>query len=499
MVVLGLFPSLLFAQLYRMEVDAQESGSQKVIDRVFTGNTVGLQVSFYDGGDPLPVTNWTMRFMYGYGQYDTNGMVPVFGTAGASNNVVVFDSATNVFFSENGSYYFSIVGTNTAGKVRTFARGRMIEEYDPATGGSYSNGIPMPWANLNFASKEWIVEYISTNEFETVVSYGTNSTTAYRGDWGASASNIAAQAAGWGDHAAAGYATGTPVYAETDSIALAAIVTNGAVASNAYAAATNAQQVANAALPASATNGWETGSHAGLMSLDGGSSRGTIRAVGNDIGYSIGIGVVDWVPDYESSYVGFDNYDGTGVLSLRSGTAENGHKAEFYLTEKVPYNSTEPWGGVTNTPLTLRPLHANIVADWIKIGTNAAVSNWPTDGGISAADAGTIATNVVAAYTNAMPLPGCAILPVDPATSNAWITGAYEFYAITSNLTPVNLCISNTVRRIGYSVTMMTTQAVTLATNMVRIGAAWTPSGTNLVVVWPHCDAALWRVKGQAQ
>ena len=69
----------------------------------------------------------------------------------------------------------------------------------------------------------------------------------------------------------------------------------------------------------------------------------------------------------------------------------------------------------------------------------------------------------------------------------------------TSNLTPVNLKISNSVRRIGYQVTMMTTQAVTLATNMVRIGAAWTPTGTNLVVVWPHCDAALWRVKGQAQ
>ena len=182
MVVMGLFPSLLFAQLYRMEVDAQESGSQKVIDRVFTGNTVGLQVSFYDGGDPLPVTNWTMRFLYGYGQYDTNGMVPVVGTAGASNNVVVFDSATNVFFSENGCYYFSIVGTNAAGKIKTFARGRMIEEYDPATGGSYSNGIPMPWGNLNFASKEWIVEYISTNEFETVVAYGTAANEAYRGD-----------------------------------------------------------------------------------------------------------------------------------------------------------------------------------------------------------------------------------------------------------------------------------------------------------------------------
>ena len=222
MVVMGLFPSLLFAQLYRMEVDAQESGSQKVIDRVFTGNTVGLQVSFYDGGVPLSMTNWSTRFLYGYGQYDTNGMVPVVGTAGASNNIVVFDSATNVFFSENGSYYFSIVGTNAAGKVRTFARGRLIEEYDPATGGSYSNGIPMPWGNLNFASKEWIVEYILTNEFETSVAYGTTDVTAARGDWFASVSNMSASNA-------------------------ASIVRVGAAASNALAEAIAAETAARAA------------------------------------------------------------------------------------------------------------------------------------------------------------------------------------------------------------------------------------------------------------
>ena len=48
--------------------------------------------------------------------------------------------------------------------------------------------------------------------------YGTETNTAYRGDWGASVSNLAAQAAGWGDHAAAGYLT-----AESDTAALAAV------------------------------------------------------------------------------------------------------------------------------------------------------------------------------------------------------------------------------------------------------------------------------------
>jgi len=125
---ISLFPSFLFAQLYRMEVDAQDSGENKVIDRVFTGNTIGMQVSFFDAGSALTVTNWNMRFMYGYGQYDTNGMVSIAGMAGASNNIVLFQSTTNAFFSENENYYFSIVGTNATGQIKTFARGRMIEE-----------------------------------------------------------------------------------------------------------------------------------------------------------------------------------------------------------------------------------------------------------------------------------------------------------------------------------------------------------------------------------
>ena len=49
--------------------------------------------------------------------------------------------------------------------------------------------------------------------------YGTETNTAYRGDWGASASNLAAQAAGWGDHALAGYLTAEtdPVFSASDA------------------------------------------------------------------------------------------------------------------------------------------------------------------------------------------------------------------------------------------------------------------------------------------
>ena len=43
---IGLIPSLLFGQYYRMDVDLQNPGENRVIDRVFTGNTVGLDVGF---------------------------------------------------------------------------------------------------------------------------------------------------------------------------------------------------------------------------------------------------------------------------------------------------------------------------------------------------------------------------------------------------------------------------------------------------------------------
>jgi len=65
---------------------------------------------------------------------------------------VVFDSTTNIFYSASENYYFSIFGIDGAGRRRTFARGRMIEEYDPAasaslgvsTGGVYI----VPWGGI---------------------------------------------------------------------------------------------------------------------------------------------------------------------------------------------------------------------------------------------------------------------------------------------------------------------------------------------------------------
>lgn len=261
-----LIPSLLFGQYYRMDVDLQNPGENRVIDRVFTGNTVGLDVGLFDGGVPFSITNWTVWFKYGDGQYATNDMQAIVGVT--SSNRVVFNAVSNVFYSPNENYYFSIFGTNNAGRRATFARGRLIEEYDPAASegiGTSSNGIyyhAVSWETITGdpESNTGLVAFVESHAGAeplwtaasnrvlyvgdvAAVAYGTATNEAYRGDWGAAISNAAAAASnlaanavpstdatytatvekaatawGWGDHSAAGYLT-----AEADAAALGVI------------------------------------------------------------------------------------------------------------------------------------------------------------------------------------------------------------------------------------------------------------------------------------
>lgn len=165
----------------------------------------------------------------------------------------------------------------------------------------------------------------------------------------------------------------------------------------------------------------------------------------------------------------------------------------------------------TGTPLYVETYQGTITGATISTGaapaivTNAGVLGITVPaGGITAADAGQIGTNILSNYTNTLPLPGCAILPVDPATSNAWIgaSGLYGFYTITNNATPWNLCISNTQYRspYGYGIKVVSTQAMTAGTNFVRVGAAPAAlTATNLIAVWPHEDPAKWNYKIQPQ
>lgn len=223
-----LIPSLLFGQFYRMDVDLQQAGQQRVIDRVFTGNTVGLDVGFWDGDSPFAVTNWSMFFKYTDGQYSTNDMDSIQGTT--SSNRVVFDSTTNIFYSASENYYFSIFGVDGTGRRRTFARGRLIEEYDPAasaslgvsTGGVYI----VPWGGIygDPASSASLVAYVTglIGEGEEPLWIAASNSVWYRSQAVTNAEDTIARAAvagvsgrvdtveGWGDHAEAGYLEDAP-------------------------------------------------------------------------------------------------------------------------------------------------------------------------------------------------------------------------------------------------------------------------------------------------
>lgn len=206
---LGLFPSLLFGQYYRMDIDLQNPGENRVIDRVFTGNTVGLDVGLFDGDVPFSATNWTVWFKYGDGQYATNDMQAIAGVT--SSNRVVFNAVSNVFYSPNENYYFSIFGTNGAGRRATFARGRLIEEYDPAA----SEGIGTSSNGIYYHAVSWEIITGDPADNAALVQYVED-------HGGGSAEDTVARAAvaavsgrvdtveGWGDHAEAGYLEDAP-------------------------------------------------------------------------------------------------------------------------------------------------------------------------------------------------------------------------------------------------------------------------------------------------
>ena len=90
-----------------LEMDRQRPLTDHIIDKVFSGNQPLEEVRLYDSESPLTLTGWTLYFKYGYGKYDTNGMVSITGTQPGSSNVWHFTGGTNVYFEEYDNYYFS--------------------------------------------------------------------------------------------------------------------------------------------------------------------------------------------------------------------------------------------------------------------------------------------------------------------------------------------------------------------------------------------------------
>jgi hypothetical protein len=177
---IALFCLTARAQYYTIKTDSQLPVEQYVIDSVFSGNAPFLRQLAYDDGVPIDLTAWSMQFYYSYGQYDTNGGVTISGVVDATNRVTYL-GATNIFFQPFDRYYFSIKGVSPAGLPKTFATGRMIQRYDPATDtnlvtmmGQINMGF---WSNnvgAQVESNRVRIAVFETGKVDTVIFSGTN-------------------------------------------------------------------------------------------------------------------------------------------------------------------------------------------------------------------------------------------------------------------------------------------------------------------------------------
>jgi len=92
--------------------------------------------------------------------------------------------------------------------------------------------------------------------------------------------------------------------------------------------------------------------------------------------------------------------------------------------------------------------------------------------------------------TNAIPGPGCTDISAGGVVAGA--TAAHWF----SSATNYTLSVSESAPRYTYSIEVLSTNAATFAEG-IELRGAWTPSGTNLVVIAPS-TGTLWRAYGRA-
>ena len=151
-ILVVLFTCAVGRAQFNITADSQRPDEQFVVPAVFSGNTPFMRMYYFDDGAAFTLTNWTMAFLYSYGQYDTNSMFQITGTT--ASNCATFVSGTNVFV-RSGNYYFSIRGTTAAGYIKTFAVGKMICKYDPATSPGATN---TPGANGLY--------WVTTNDYK---------------------------------------------------------------------------------------------------------------------------------------------------------------------------------------------------------------------------------------------------------------------------------------------------------------------------------------------
>jgi len=174
-----LFCLTVRAQYYSLNLDTQSPNEQPIIDRAFSGNNIWLRANIYEDGVAADLSGWAITFRYGFGQYDTNGMVTVGGTI--SSNRVDFLGATNIYATPFDKYYWSISGQHSSGYTKTFGTGTLKVYYDPATSTNLialMEQVNVSWLTNSIGaqveSNRVRIAVFETSKVDTVVFNGTN-------------------------------------------------------------------------------------------------------------------------------------------------------------------------------------------------------------------------------------------------------------------------------------------------------------------------------------
>lgn len=168
------------------------------------------------------------------------------------------------------------------------------------------------------------------------------------------------------------------------------------------------------------------------------------------------------VQDNEAStnicaWIGFENVFGFGVISYR----EEGDSGKFVLSAGVP----DAFGPFEGSLSDLRTLRANIECPWIQLGTNTAISNWPSYSGIDSATAGQIATDVV--YSTAKDV---AILSYGSTNIQLSLTNKVRRYLAATNAVTISLPAAPTNQSQDIVLAIWPTASVTWESSNLNMG-----------------------------
>lgn len=169
----------LHAQFYTIDMDTQTPEAQHIIPQAFEGNTPYLRSRHYENGTPITLSNiWSMIFWYSKSSSSTQG-VSITGSW-ADSNLCQYVGATNVFY-QAGDYYFAVRGIHTSGYVKTFGRGKMYMDYDPAADTNLQgliSAINVTWWTNNLGltvfSNEAAIAVLETGKVDYATFWASN-------------------------------------------------------------------------------------------------------------------------------------------------------------------------------------------------------------------------------------------------------------------------------------------------------------------------------------